>query len=117
MTGQHPGLRKYWLSSHAKKVIFCIHKMEVEKPFLCMGQSTSYEKRDKINDWNYQIDMLLPKMSRHYIGLRHDFLTKEQQKVCWQPKKLRCMILHDHKNHMSEHLLLQFMQQPRPRRA
>jgi hypothetical protein len=40
----------------------------------------------QINDGNYQIDMLLPKMSRHYVGARHVFLTKEQQKVCWQPK-------------------------------
>ena len=80
-----------------KKMIFCIHKMEVEKPFSCIGQSTSDEKWDKINDWNYQIDMLLPKMSWHNVGARHVFLANEQQKDCWQPKKLRCMILHDHK--------------------
>ena len=59
--------------------------------------STSDEKCDKINDWNYQIDMLLPKMSRHCVGTRHVFLANEQQKECWQQKKLRCMILHDHK--------------------
>jgi hypothetical protein len=23
----------------------------------------------KINDWNIQIDMLLPKMGRHYLGM------------------------------------------------
>ena len=46
-----------------KKMIFCIHKMEVEKPFSCIGQSTSDEKWDKINYWNYQIDMLLPKLA------------------------------------------------------
>ena len=80
-----------------KKMILCIHKMEVEKPFSCIGQSTSDEKWDKNNDWNYQIDMLLPKMSRHYVGARHIFSTNEQQKVCWQPKKMRCMILHYHK--------------------
>jgi hypothetical protein len=86
MTGQHPGLRN--IGSQAimrKKMIFCIHKMEVEKPFLCIGQSTSDENWDKINDWNYQIDMLLPKMSRHYVGTRHIFSTNEQQKGCWQP--------------------------------
>ena len=80
-----------------KKMIFCIHKMEVEKPFSCIGQSTSDEKWDKINDWNYQIDMLLPKMSIRYVGARHVFLANEQQKECWKQKKLRCMILHDHK--------------------
>ena len=57
-------------------MIFCIHKMEVEKPFSCIGQSTSDEKCDKINDWNYQIDMLLPKMSRLYVGARHIFFDK-----------------------------------------
>ncbi len=59
-----------------------IHKLEVEKPFSCIGQSTSDEKWDIINDWNYQIDMLLPKTSRHrdYIGSRHIFPTTEQQK-------------------------------------
>ncbi len=74
-------------------MIFCIHMLEVEKP--CIGQSISDEKWGKINYWNYQIDMLLPKMSicRH----QPHFLTNEQQKVCWQPKKLRCMILHYHK--------------------
>jgi hypothetical protein len=43
-----------------KKTIFCIHNvmMEVEKTFLCIGQSTSDEKSNKINDWNYQFDML-----------------------------------------------------------
>ncbi len=79
-----------------KKMIFCIHKMEVERPFSCIGQFTSDEKWDKINDWNYQIDMLLPKMSRHYVGARHVFSTNEQQKDCWQPEKLRWMILNDH---------------------
>ncbi len=43
------------------------------------------------------MDMLLPKMSRHYVGARHLFSTNEKQKVSWQPKKLRCMILHYHK--------------------
>jgi hypothetical protein len=40
--------------------------------------------------------MLLPKMSRHCVtvGARYIFSTNEQQNVCWQPKKLRCMILH-----------------------
>ena len=80
-----------------KTMILCIHKMEVERPFSCIGQSIGDEKWDKINDWNYQIDMLLPKMSRHHVGARHVFLANEQQKDCWQPKKLRCMILHDHK--------------------
>jgi hypothetical protein len=84
-------------ASRVEKMIFCIHKMEVEKPFSCIGQSTSDEKCDIINDWNYQIDMLLPKMSRHYVGARHVFPTNEQQKYCWQPEKLRFMILHDHK--------------------
>ncbi len=40
----------------------------------------------KINDWIYQIDILLPKMSRHYVGARHIFSTNEQQKESWQPK-------------------------------
>ncbi len=74
------------------KKIFCIHKMEVEKPFSCIGQSTSDEKWDIINDWKYQIDMLLPKMSRYYVGARYSFPTNEQRKVCWQPKKIE---MHD----------------------
>jgi hypothetical protein len=79
-------------------MIFCIHKMEVEKPFSCIGQSTSDEKGDKINDWNYQIDILLPKTSRYYVGARNVFSTNEQQKDCWEQKKLTCMmVLHDHK--------------------
>jgi hypothetical protein len=81
MTGQHPGLRK--IGSQAimlKKLIFGIHKMEVETPFSCIGQSTSGENLLK-ND-------LLPKMSRHYVVTRHIFSTNEQQKVCWQPKQL-----------------------------
>ncbi len=53
-------------------------------------------KWDKINDWNYQVDLLLPKMSRNCVGARHVFSTNEQQKVCWQRTKLRCMILHYH---------------------
>ncbi len=71
--------------------------MEVEKTFSCIGQSTSGPKWDKINVWIYQIDMLLPKMSRHYVGTRHFFSRNKQQKDSRQPKKLRCMILHDHK--------------------
>lgn len=31
-------------------------------------------------------DMLLPKMSRQYVGARHVFPANEQQKDCWQPK-------------------------------
>jgi hypothetical protein len=73
-------------------MIFCIHKIEVEKPLSCIGQSTSDEKWDKIKDWNYQIDMLLSKMSRPYAGARHVFLANEQQKDCWQPKKIE---MHD----------------------
>jgi hypothetical protein len=52
--GQHPGLKKYWLSSHyagaaaiqqlMMLLIFSIHKVEVEMPFSCTGQSTSDEK-------------------------------------------------------------------------
>ncbi len=66
-----------------KKMIFCIHKMKVEKLFVCIGQSTSDEKWDKINDW---IDILLPKMSRHYVGARHVFFTNEQQKIAGSRK-------------------------------
>jgi hypothetical protein len=111
MMGQHPGLRKYWLSSHyAEMLIFCIHKMEVETTFSCIGQSTSDEKRGKINYWIDQIDMLLPKMSRHYVGARHIFSTNKQHKYCWQPKKLKCMIRHYHNIvYIGEHLLLQLM--------
>ncbi len=76
-----------------KKLIYCIHKMEVKTPFSCIGQSTSDEKWGIISDWIYQIDMLLRKMSRHYVGARHIFSTNKQQKVCWEPKTLRCMIL------------------------
>jgi hypothetical protein len=70
--------------------------MEVKKPSSCIGQSTSDEKLDKINDWNYQIDMLLPKMSRHCVAPDTFFSVKEQQKFCcqWpQPKKFE---MHDH---------------------
>ncbi len=64
-----------------KNLIFGIHKMEVETPFSCIGQSTSDEKwgqMTQINDRIYQIDMLLPNMSRHYVGARHIFSSNEQ---------------------------------------
>jgi hypothetical protein len=55
--------------------------------------------------WSSLISCCFPKCcfpkwadsARHYVGARHVFSTNEQQKDCWQPKKLRCMILHDHK--------------------
>jgi hypothetical protein len=72
-----------------KKMILCVHKMEFEKPFSCIGQSTSDEKWDIINDWDYQIDMLLPKLSRHYVGI---FSTNEQQKVLLAAKTIE---MHD----------------------
>ena len=45
-----------------KKFIFSIPVMEVETPFFSTGQSTSDEKNGiiRVNDWIYQIDMLLP---------------------------------------------------------
>ncbi len=80
-----------------EQLIFFMHKMEVKTPFSCIGQSTRHKKWCLIHDWIYQIDMLLPKTSRHYVGTRLIFSTNELQTVCWQPKNLRCMILLYHK--------------------
>ncbi len=52
-----------------EQLIFGFHKIQVETPFSCIGQSTRDEKRGIINDWIYQIDQLLPKMSRHHVEL------------------------------------------------
>ncbi len=41
-----------------------------------------------INDWIYQIDMLLPKMSRRYVGARHIYSTNEQQKSLLAAEKI-----------------------------
>ncbi len=71
-----------------EQLIFGIHKMEVETPFSCIGLSTSDEKWGIINEWIYQIDMLLPKTCRRLCRRQTHSLTNEQQTVCWQPKKL-----------------------------
>jgi hypothetical protein len=56
-----------------EQLIFRIHKMEVETPVSFTGQSTRCEKWGLINDLIYQVDMLLPKMSRRYVCARHIF--------------------------------------------
>jgi hypothetical protein len=58
-----------------EQLIFRFHKMEVEMPVSCIGQSTSDEKWGTINDWIYQIDVLLPKTSRHHVGAKNSFWT------------------------------------------
>ncbi len=50
-----------------KKMIFCIHRMEVEKPFSCIGQSTSDEKWDIINDWNCQNEQTLCRLKTRFF--------------------------------------------------
>ncbi len=90
-----------WKSNGAQaimreKLIFSIPVMEVENPLSSCDLSTSDGKYHINNDWIYQIHLLLPWTSRHDVGTRPIFLTKKQQKDCWQRKNPRCMILHDH---------------------
>ncbi len=76
-----------------EKLIFGIDKVEVETPFLCMGQSTSDEKWGIINDWIYQIDMLLTKMSRQTLCRRQTHLfAKQAAKSLLATKKIE---MHD----------------------
>ncbi len=61
-------------------------RWRLKRLFSCIDQATSDEIWGLIKDWIYQIDMLLLKTNRHYVGARHIFSKIEPQAFCWQPK-------------------------------
>ena len=81
-------LKVFLLRNHPRKhfTIFCCEANNLRPSGFIGFNAWLLFLYYKINDWNYQIDMLLPKMSRHYVDARHVFSTNEQQKDCWQPK-------------------------------
>ncbi len=89
--------------------------MEIELPFFAYWSVNQLWKLrcNQILDWpNWYAALLLPKMSRKYVGARHIFPTNlnEQQTVWQQPKKIEMQ--HDPTlslNQVCKDLLLWFM--------
>ncbi len=76
-----------------KKMILCINKMEVEKLFRALVSPPVMKNEIKSMIGITKLICCFLKWA-DTMQAPDIFPTNKQQNFCWQPKKLRCMILH-----------------------